>query len=361
MVYNPLADTLQNAFSILSDKSIFLAAKAGFLERNDDWEKIKSFRGQELFKEAKARGLEIHELRPRGQSADLYEVTIAGNTFTFKGLPRPSGYNNVALDWSDDKGILKEKLRAAGLPVADGGSACTWNGALKIFRRINKPVIVKPRIGSRGRHTTTFVYTEEQLREAYRIAKQLCSWMVIEEHLTGAVYRGTVIDGKCIGVLGGDPPHVIGDGIHTITELIALKNEIKNPHVRDIAIDKKMELFLGRSNYTLDTILPSGMRIDVNEKIGVSYGGSSFEATPETHPDTIKMFEDAAAVVNDPLLGFDFIIPDITRSWKEQRCGILECNAVPFINLHHDPLRGEPINAAKYVWDMIERYAAEKK
>jgi D-alanine-D-alanine ligase-like ATP-grasp enzyme len=361
VIYNPVGRLLQSAVDAGIDGSIRFAATCGLIQYNTNPELIKSFRGRELFKEALARGLTIRELRPRGNAADLYEVVIAGKPFIFKGLPRPKGYSNPALEWSDDKAILKTKLHAAGLPVAHGASVYTWKKALQLFHRLQKPVIIKPRLGSRGRHTTTFIYTEEQLREAYRIAKQLCSWMVIEEHLVGAVYRGTVIGGKCIGVLGGDPPYVIGDGTNTITELIALKNKHTNPGVKDIVIDEKMSQFLGRSGYTLESILPTAMRIDVTEKIGVSYGGSSFEVTSETHPDTIRMFEDAAAIIQDPLLGFDFIIPDITKSWRGQRCGIIECNAVPFINLHHDPLHGTPVNAAKYVWDMIEQSATEKK
>lgn len=354
-IYNPLAIALQNTISNAIDSVIRIAARAGFFEYNTDPDKILTSRGQELFKEAQARGIKIRELRPRGKAVDLYEAFIGKSSYIFKGLPRPKNYINPALEWSDDKSILKIKLHAAGLPVADGGSAFTWKDALRIFNRIKKPVIVKPRLGSRGRHTTTFIYTEQQLAQAYKIAKQLCSWMVIEEHLTGAVYRGTVIDGKCIGVLGGDPPYVLGDGVNTIEQLILEKNKNNKLDVKDIVIDEKMKWFLSRSNYDLQTVLPANTKIDLTEKIGVSYGGSSFEVTTETHPDTIKMFEDAAAVIKDPLLGFDFIAPDISVSWKEQPCGIIECNAVPFINLHHDPLRGEPINAAKYVWDMIER------
>jgi D-alanine-D-alanine ligase-like ATP-grasp enzyme len=53
------------------------------------------------------------------------------------------------------------------------------------------------------------------------------------------------------------------------------------------------------------------------------------------------------------LLGFDFIVPDVTKSPDEQKFGIIECNAVPFINLHHSPLIGEPQNVAGALWDYI--------
>ena len=67
------------------------------------------------------------------------------------------------------------------------------------------------------------------------------------------------------------------------------------------------------------------------------------------------MFEEAARIIGNPILGFDSIIPDITKSYKQQPCGIIECNGAPFINLHHDPLIGKPINAAKHVWDLFDK------
>lgn len=104
-----------------------------------------------------------------------------------------------------------------------------------------------------------------------------------------------------------------------------------------------------------DTYIPKkGETVYLSEKIGVSYGGSSAEEFNIAHPDNKALFEKAAKVFGDVIIGFDFMIPDITKSWKEQRCGFLEANSVPFINLHHTPHAGKPRNIASRVWDMIE-------
>lgn len=92
----------------------------------------------------------------------------------------------------------------------------------------------------------------------------------------------------------------------------------------------------------------------LNEKIGVSYGGGSAEEYDICHPDNHALFEKAAKVFDDTIIGFDFMIPDISKSWKEQRCGFLEANSVPFINLHHHPLKGKPRNIAAKVWDLVK-------
>lgn len=40
--------------------------------------------------------------------------------------------------------------------------------------------------------------------------------------------------------------------------------------------------------------------------------------------------------------------------WNEQqRVGILECNGLPFIDLHHYPFEGKPQNVAGALWDIV--------
>jgi D-alanine-D-alanine ligase-like ATP-grasp enzyme len=93
------------------------------------------------------------------------------------------------------------------------------------------------------------------------------------------------------------------------------------------------------------------LTIDLTEKVGISYGGFTAEELTITHPETKKILESAARVVNFPIIGFDFIIGDITKSPYEQKWGIIEANSLPFIDLHHHPAQGTPINIAAYVWN----------
>jgi hypothetical protein len=160
----------------------------------------------------------------------------------FSGLPRPVNYNNSALDWMDDKWLLKQKFISENLPVPLGGSVLTFKQAVKIFNQIKKPVIVKPRAGSRGRHTSIFVNTPEQLKVAVASAKKLCAWVMVEEQLLGPIYRATVINFELCGVLRGDQPQVVGDGQQTIGEL-SNKQSAKEKAMAEMAkIDARLEL-----------------------------------------------------------------------------------------------------------------------
>ncbi len=123
----------------------------------------------------------------------------------------------------------------------------------------------------------------------------------------------------------------------------------------EVKYTPELNIFLQRLDYTLDTVLVAETTIDLSEKIGLSYGGNAREVTPSVHPKLRQELERAAKAINDPFLGFDFITTDVSADPDTIKWGIIECNTVPFINLHHDPLEGTPINVAKMVLDYFEK------
>jgi glutathione synthase/RimK-type ligase-like ATP-grasp enzyme len=67
------------------------------------------------------------------------------------------------------------------------------------------------------------------------------------------------------------------------------------------------------------------------------------------------LFEKIARILHAPIVGIDFIIEDISRSWEEQEgCGVIECNGKPFFDNHHLPFEGKPQNIAEAIWDLWE-------
>jgi cyanophycin synthetase len=333
--------------------------RIGIVVTNTDHTKAATFRGRVLWEEAIARGIPMYNYITCGIPTDIYHFTLKGRSIFFTGLPRPAATKSGSEWWLDDKWILKKKLIAHTIPVARGGSFSRFAPLLAMYRTLEKPVIIKPRLGSRGRHTTTYITTEAQLKEAFDTAKQLCYWVVMEEHLVGSVYRATMVDNQLAGVLSGDPPRITGDGIHTIAELIEIKNTTRHPEVKDVVPTNAHHTFLARLNLTLQSILPAEKTIDLIEKIGISYGGNSAEVTHLTHPETKRILEEAAKIIDDPIIGFDFIIEHIDQSPHGQKWGIIECNGVPFINLHHDPIEGPSNNVAAKVWDYVETHIDE--
>lgn len=341
---------------------IRLLAKLGVVRFNSDVAKAQTTRSRVIWEEARRRGIEMEQLVIFGKPSDFYRAAINGRMIYFESLPIPDFLDLSAQEWLDDKVKLKKKLLEAGLPAARGGgfTEFEWKHLLRVFNMLHKPVIIKPALGSRGRHTTTFINTEKELRQAFKAATQIAHYVVMEEHLFGSVYRATIVNGKLVGVLRGDPPRITGDGRHTITELIERKNLTRPAEVKEFELTPYSEQFLERNGYTPKTILPVGKQIDLIEKIGVGYGGYKAEEIEIAHPETKRILEEAGRLVNFPVMGFDFIIADITRAPHEQQWGIIECNSLPFIDLHHFPLEGAPINVAAHVWDLWSLPAPDK-
>ncbi len=342
-------------FEWFTTGALLFFRKIGVVKINTDPAQIPGLRGKVLWDEAVKRGIPIHTILFAGKGTDTYGVTIGKKQLYFSGIPRLPHTPSGSEWWMDDKAILKKKLQAAGLPVARGGVFSRYSPLVKMFAALEKPVIIKPRLGSRGRHTTTNIFEEKDLYKAFKSAKQLCYWVIMEEHLVGSVYRGTCIDGVLVGVLRGDPPRITGDGIHTINELVVEKNNHKHQQVHDVVLGSEHAEFLARQGHTFDTVLPAGKTIDLIEKIGISYGGYSAEVTAVVHPEIKRSLEAAARIVGDPILGFDFIIEHIADDPTRQKWGIIECNGVPFINLHHFPIEGASNNVARHVWDFVEK------
>ena len=221
------------------------------------------------------------------------------------------------------------------------------------------PVIVKPYSGSGSRHTLLHITDHTELERAFNVAKQICPAVVVEEELVGPVYRATVVDGVLAATLRRDQPHIIGDGIHSINELVQQANTHparSGPYFHQMVLDETAKQEMAWQNMTVSSIPEKGQRVTLHQKINWGVGGTTADVSDVVHPDNVSLFEETARVLKAPIVGIDFIIPDITRSWKEQdRCGIIECNSMPFFDNHHLPFEGEPRNVAKLIWDMVEK------
>ncbi len=306
--------------------------------------------------EAKRRGIKMREFH-LGPIHDSFIAEYKGKTLLFDGLPRHGLEESSSLKWMDNKGIMKEKFLKEGLPVAPGGVAFTKKKARQIFDSLVKPVITKPNLGSRSRHTLIHIDTIEKLIYGFKKAKKLSPLVIIEEELSGYLFRGTLINGKLAGVVRRDQPEVTGDDIHTLQELFDKENERperKGPIFHKIIIDIDAEIELKRENIKMSDVPAKGKIITFSQKTSRGIGGTTTEVTDIVHPENIAMLEHVGKFLNDPLVGVDFIMEDVTKSWKEeQHCGIIECNSLPFIDLHHYPLYGKPNNIAGKLWDLV--------
>jgi cyanophycin synthetase len=146
--------------------------------------------------------------------------------------------------------------------------------------------------------------------------------------------------------------------MHTVEALVeaANKNPARSgPYFSPIPITAATLHELKWQNLAPEHVPEAGRRVTLHQKVNWSLGGTTADVTDIVHPNTIELFQRVAQVLQAPVVGFDFIIEDISTSWKDQkRCGIIECNSVPFFDNHHLPFEGQPRNVAASIWHMVE-------
>ncbi|MFZ3219682.1 MAG: cyanophycin synthetase, partial [Rhodoferax sp.] len=121
---------------------------------------------------------------------------------------------------AQDKDLTKKLLAAAGVPVPMGREVRDAEDAWAAACEIGLPVVVKPNDGNQGKGVTVNITTQEHLLKAYAIATQFRDDILVERYMPGNDFRLLVVGNKLVAAARRDPPTVVGDGVHTITQLV---------------------------------------------------------------------------------------------------------------------------------------------
>ena len=177
--------------------------------------------------------------------------------------------------------------------------------------------------------------------------------------MTGKDYRILVVNGQIVAVAERVPAHVVGDGEHTVQELIDITNSDPRRGVGHekiltrIAIDGQTMETLERQGIGLDDV-PEAERVVMLKQTGnMSTGGTSIDRTDDIHPDNVEIARQAAMVVGLDIAGIDFMALDIAESVRTGGGAIIEVNAGPGFRMHTNPTDGHPRHVGRAVVDML--------
>jgi cyanophycin synthetase len=283
-----------------------------------------------------------------GANARKIQATIASTT-RFLG---------VELAGNKDK--TKMILGFHGIPVPGGDvTSREVEEGLRIAKRIGWPVVVKPLDASQGRGIVTNIRNEEEFREAFEDAKRYRQSIVVERYLPGRDFRLLVIDKKFVAAAERVPAHVIGDGTHTIAQLVELAN--KDPRrgvghekvLTQIKLDASTARLLHLRGMAVDSVPEAGQFVQLKTTANLSTGGTSIDITDRVHPANIEMAERIAALVDLDIAGIDVVAPDLETPVVENGGGIVEVNAAPGFRMHTHPTEGKPRPVGEAVVDML--------
>ncbi|MFA6190326.1 MAG: cyanophycin synthetase [Candidatus Staskawiczbacteria bacterium] len=243
-----------------------------------------------------------------------------------------------------DKDYANFFMKTMGYPIVPGGKtfySSQWAKAIaetgrdihagyKHAVKLGFPVIVKPNGGSQG----SGVALVKNKREFYRAMREIFKHdriAIVQKPVKGKDYRIVVLDNRVISAYERIPLNIIGDGSHTIRQLLHKKQREFTASGRDTKVepnDPRIANKLKRQKMNMNSVPGKGERIHLLDNANLSTGGDSIDVTSTMHPDfkliAIKLTKDMGL----RLCGVDLMIADdITK--KPGEYWVLEINSAP--------------------------------
>ncbi len=261
----------------------------------------------------------------------------------------------IAEDIAQDKDLTKKLLHSAGVPVPLGRPVKDEEDAWVAAQELGGPVVVKPLDGNQGKGVTVNVETREQVMAGYRNARHYREEILVERYLPGIDYRLLVVGDKLVAAARRDPPLVIGDGSHTVRELVEIVNQdpkrgdghatpLTKIRLDDIAVDRLREQEL-----TPESVPALGQRVVLRNNANLSTGGSATDVTDEVHPEVAARAVAAAQMVGLDICGVDVVCQNVIEPLEQQSGGVVEVNAAPGLRMHLSPSFGKGRNVGEAV------------
>ena len=260
----------------------------------------------------------------------------------------------VAESIAQDKDLTKRLLAAAGVPVPIGRPVTDVDDAWQVAEQIGLPVVVKPQDGNQGKGVTVNIASRAHLEVAYRVAAEIGTVMV-EKYLPGNDFRLLVVGDRLIAAARRDPPHVIGDGEHTVRALVDKVNEdprrgsghatsLTKVRIDDIAIAR-----LDVQGLTPESVPEKGRRVLLRNNANLSTGGTATDVTDDVHPEVAARAIAAAQCIGLEICGVDVLAESVHRPLEAQNGGIVEVNAAPGLRMHLSPSYGKARNVGEAI------------
>ncbi|MBI3863005.1 MAG: cyanophycin synthetase [Planctomycetia bacterium] len=249
---------------------------------------------------------------------------------------------------AQDKELTKNLLKSVGVPVPEGRPVRDVDEAWAVACEIGLPVVVKPQYGNQGRGVAVNLSTREQVAVAFDAALQEGSSIMVEKFAPGCDHRLLVVGDAVVAAARRQPPLVVGDGVHTIEQLVAQVNadprrgEDHATSLSKLRLDAIGLAVLGEQGLTAESIPAAGATVVLRRNANLSTGGTATDVTDQVHPDMAARAVDAARIVGLDIAGVDVVCCDVSIPLEKQGGVIVEVNAAPGLRMHLEPSAGTP-------------------
>ncbi|MGF1556285.1 cyanophycin synthetase [Paucihalobacter sp.] len=269
--------------------------------------------------------------------------------------------SSIGVELACDKEDTKYLLEQAQVEVPRGDIIKKESSLEEACRYVGFPLVIKPVDGNHGRGITVNIRNYDDALKAFRNAKESSrnGIIIVEKFITGEDYRLLVINHVLVAAAKRSPAHVIGNGVLTVQELIDEVN--KDPRrgfghekeLTQITVNELTKTILKDAEYSLESVLPRGVKLILKDTANLSTGGTAEDVTDILHPANISMAERISKIIDLDICGIDIMTTDISQPLSETGGAVLEVNAGPGFRMHLAPTTGLPRNVAAPVIDKL--------
>ena len=262
----------------------------------------------------------------------------------------------------ENKELTKVILREHDINVPASVTVNHINEALNKYSDfIDKDIVIKPKSTNFGDGVLILksLKSKEEYIRAVKQALDYDSSVMIEEFIPGKEYRFLVIGNEVAAVMHRVPANVVGDGVHTIKELVGEKN--RNPmrgkgHVtplEKITMGPVEEDNLASQMKDISYVPNNGEIVYLRENSNISTGGDSIDFTDDVVEQYKIIAVNSAKAVDAKICGVDMIIRDVSAKPNKNNHSIIELNFNPVLYPHDFPYRGHNRHVEKKILDLL--------
>jgi cyanophycin synthetase len=247
---------------------------------------------------------------------------------------------------AQDKELTRKLLTAVGVPVPQGRPVESAEDAWEAACDLGLPVVVKPQDGNQGRGVATNLTTREQVVAAYAAARKESPSVLVEQFIVGNDYRLLIVGDRLAAAARREPAQVVGDGVHTVAELVEIVNQDPRRGEHHATVLSKIKLdavalgVLADQGLNPASVPAVGKVVLIRRNGNLSTGGTSIDVTERVHPEVVERAVEAAKVVGLEIAGIDVAAQDISHPLESQAGAIIEVNAAPGLRMHLEPSVG---------------------
>ncbi len=218
-----------------------------------------------------------------------------------------------------------------------------------------KKLIVKPADSSLSNGLTLNITNYTTLLQAIKKAHEYSSKVLLQQQVEGEEIRFTVINGNVEVALLRRTARIIGDGVHTVSELIAKENDERSkltlPYITYPLLTSEL---IDESFFHDNSIPKKDEAIELNRSTMIKKGCSVYNILASVHPSYIKKIETLVADLHAGFMVVDVFCQDYKKPLN-QNYWLIEFNTAPALKLYYSCRDGNQYDIVSRLAVMIDR------